>query len=112
MSKKRKVHKNKYAHLVPKRDKSHLEPFTPQATLDYHDRGPLSKYEIEKLLEDFLLESYTDGLNKVLIITGKGQVVRPIVSKSLKKNSLVQKSSKAGYYNGQSGAFEVYLKKD
>ncbi len=106
----RREHKNKYAHLVKKSDKKHLEQFIPQAELDYHDRGAMSRYEIEKLLEDFILESYSAGFEKVLIITGKGRVVRPIVRKNLKSNSKVVRFKNAGYYNGQSGAFEVFLK--
>jgi DNA-nicking Smr family endonuclease len=105
-----KKHNNKYAHLAPKRSLDHLDNFVPEAQLDYHNRGSLSKFEIIQMLEDFLLESYTDGLEKVLIITGKGSVVRPLVTKKLRKSKYVAKSSKAGYYNGQSGAIEVYLK--
>jgi DNA-nicking Smr family endonuclease len=106
----KKTHQNKYAHLVSKRDKSYLDEFTPDATLDYHDRGSMSKYKIEKLLEDFLIESYSEGLKKLLVITGQGKVVRPIVRRFLDKSDYIEKFKKAGYFNGQSGAFEVSLK--
>ncbi len=83
--------------------------FIPQGKLDYHDRGSLHPYDIEKLLNEFLEDSYIAGYTEVIVVTGKGAVVRPLVDRLLKKHKLVRKYESAGYYNGQTGAFEVHL---
>ena len=83
--------------------------FTPEAELDFHDFGELLSYDIEQILTEFLEDSYNSGLSSVLIITGKGTVVRPLVNKLLSQSSLVKSFKHAGYFNGQTGAFEVVL---
>ncbi|HEX9804928.1 MAG TPA: Smr/MutS family protein [Candidatus Dojkabacteria bacterium] len=84
--------------------------FIADDELDFHDFGILDNYQIEKILYEFIENSYYLEYEKLLIISGKGKVVRPAVEKLLKKNSHVAKFKKAGYYNGQEGAFEVILK--
>jgi DNA-nicking Smr family endonuclease len=96
-----KKHTNKYAQ--PKTF------FMADATLDYHDRGVLLPYDIEKLLSEFLEDSYNLGHKQVLIITGKGLVVRPLVEKLLARNKYVTEFTQASFSNGHKGAFEVNL---
>lgn len=86
-----------------------INDFFPEATFDYHTFGVLSPYEIEKYFEDFLLDCEIMGCKRVLIITGKGQVVKPIVNRLLKHSKKVESYKTAGYFNGQEGAFEVIL---
>jgi len=86
-----------------------VNDFFPEATFDYHNLGILSPYEIEKYFEDFLLDCDILGYKRVLVITGKGQVVKPLVAKLLKHSKKVSTYKTAGYFNGQDGAFEVVL---
>ncbi|BCX14095.1 MAG: hypothetical protein KatS3mg085_627 [Candidatus Dojkabacteria bacterium] len=83
--------------------------FIPQATLDYHKFGKLLPYDIEKILFEFIEDSYYSNYQKILIITGKGKVVRPLVKRLLAQNKFVSNFKQASYFNGQSGAFEVTL---
>ncbi len=93
----------------PRLTYSKILDFPYQAEIDYHNFGILDQYEIEKLLLEFLEDSYISKLKNVLVITGKGKVVRPLVQKLLKGNKFVESFKQAGYYNGQEGAFEVVL---
>jgi len=101
----KKVKKQKY----PKENLSPFQ-FIPEDTLDYHDFGELTAFDIEKLLNEFLEDSYIAKYSNVLVITGKGQIVRPLVERLLKTNKFVEKFKSAGHFNGQSGAFEVDVK--
>jgi len=89
--------------------------FIPQATLNFHAYGPISKYDIKRELELFIEDSYLAGLREVLIITGQGYnspngpIVRPLVSKLLKQNKMVASYSIADSSNGGEGALEVIL---
>ena len=83
--------------------------FIAEDTLDYHQFGQLTHYEVEKILNEFLEDAYYSDKSQVLIITGKGKLIRPIMPKLLKKHKLVKNFKTAGYYNGQDGAFEVTL---
>lgn len=87
-----------------------VNDFFPEATFDYHTAGVLSPYEIERYFDEFLLDCDVLGYRRVLIITGKGQVVKPLVSRLLKLSKKVESYKIAGYFNGQDGAFEVILK--
>jgi len=87
-----------------------VNDFLPQATFDYHNLGILNSYEIEKYLNEFIQDCRFLGYIQVLIITGKGQVRRPLVSKLLKQSKEVSEYKTAGYFNGQEGAIEVTLK--
>lgn len=86
-----------------------MNQFIPQAQLDFHEYGELLAFDIEHILETFIEDSYFSDLQYLLIITGKGHVVRPMVEKLLKENNYVNECKPAGYFNGQSGAFEVVL---
>lgn len=87
-----------------------INDFIAQAELDFHEFGELTTYDIEKYLNEFLEDCYISKLQRVLIITGKGKVVRPLVMKLLKINKYVSTFKTAGYFNGQSGALEVEIK--
>jgi len=101
---KKKVNKYK------KQDVEDILKFVPEAEIDFHEFGPMTSFDIEKYLNEFLEDSYFLKLRYVLVITGKGQVVRPAVLKLLKENKFVESFKTAGYFNGQSGALEVILK--
>jgi len=83
--------------------------FIPQDQIDFHELGILTSFDIEKYLNEFLEDSYISKLERVLVITGKGSVVRPKVMALLKSSKFVSKYKSAGYFNGQGGAFEVEL---
>lgn len=99
---------NKYSNFS-KSKQPQDEIFIPQATLDYHEIEITHHYQIEEELNLFLEDCAKANFQKVLIITGKGKVVRPTVDSLLKKHKLVKSHKQAGYYNGQWGAFEVTL---
>ena len=106
MSKRKKLLYKKYSKNSPTEEKV----FIPEAELDYHTLGIVTSFEIEKLLSLFLEDSYIASFHHVLVITGKGKVVRPLVEKLLSQNNYVSSFKKAGYFTGQEGAFEVSLK--
>ena len=83
--------------------------FIPDDSFDFHERGPLTPYDVELLLNEFLQDSYIAKHNRVLVITGKGHKVRPQVAKLLKHSKYVEHFKPGGYFNGQGGAFEVHL---
>lgn len=83
--------------------------FIPDATLDYHEFGELLEFDIQNKLEVFIEDSYYKDFTLVLVITGKGKVVKPLVQKLLSQNKYVESFTLAGYFNGQGGAFEVVL---
>jgi DNA-nicking Smr family endonuclease len=95
---------NKYAHLSE-----------PQAKLDFHGLGTLTPHEIYQMLEGFLEESANNGLERVLVITGKGlhskngAIVKPTVQNCLAESPYVQSVTQARRDRGGSGAFEVLL---
>lgn len=83
--------------------------FTPDDELDYHELGVLNHFDIEMYLNQFLEDSHISGYKNLLVIVGKGEVVRPQVKKLLGKHELVEGFKQAGYFNGGDGAFEVTL---
>jgi DNA-nicking Smr family endonuclease len=90
--------------------------FKHEAKFDFHDlelKG-ITDYEVETHLFHFLEDSYHKGLQNVLVVTGKGSVIKPMVLKLLKTSSqiknLVKRYKLAGYFNGQGGALEIVLK--
>lgn len=97
-----------------KRQKSPVDvwwnSFVAEAELDFHHFGQLTDFDIEKILFEFLEDSYVSSKSNLLVITGKGPVVRPLVQKLLKQNKFVKNFNVAGYFNGQDGAFEVELR--
>lgn len=84
--------------------------FFADAELDYHVFGPMLPYDIEKILNEFIEDSVISSHKNLLVITGKGAVVRPLVQRLLKQHKQVESFKSAGYFNGQRGAFEVVLK--
>jgi DNA-nicking Smr family endonuclease len=84
--------------------------FIPDATLDFHGRDSYSAHEIEVDLEKFILEAVAYEYKHLVIVTGKGEKIRPQVEKLLCKTKAVKTFRTASYYNGQSGAFEVELR--
>jgi DNA-nicking Smr family endonuclease len=84
--------------------------FISDSEIDFHDFGPMTQIEIEQKLEQFIEDEYAKGSTNLLVITGKGKVVKPLVEKLLKVSKFVRTFKTAGYYNGQTGAFEVILK--
>ena len=83
------------------------------ATLDFHTLGKLTGEQISFYLNKFLQESFQQGYQKLLVITGKGVdssgLVRKIVLRDLLQHKLVQKSQIASAEAGGDGAFEVWL---
>ena len=86
--------------------------------------------EANKSIENFITKSYEDGINKLIVVTGKGLHSQnekdPYVSKDLgilkysvpefiKNNSEIMKKinaiENASIEDGGSGAFYIYLKK-
>ncbi len=84
--------------------------FIPQNELDFHIYPKLDHVEVEKLLNEFLEDNQLIGNKFLLVITGKGKLVRPTVRKILGKHPLVESFKVAGYFNGQDGAFEIIVK--
>jgi len=83
--------------------------FISDATLDFHDRGPLLPFDVETLFHEFIEDCQIAGYHNLLIITGRGPRVRPIVNKLLNEDPRIQSFKSAGYFNGQDGAFEVEI---
>lgn len=78
--------------------------------IDFHAFGEMSREEIDYLLNQFLDENAALKNRTLLIITGKGEVVRPEIERLLKKDKRVLEYESAGYTTGQHGAFIVKLK--
>ncbi len=87
----------------------------PQAELDYHGLGILTRDEICSRAQDFIQDCADRGMHTVLIITGKGThsergpVIRPLLRKFLPQLPLVQRVSMARRDRGGDGALEVEL---
>lgn len=97
---------NKY----PNNKESAFENFIIEAELDYHQFGVLDKLDVERILHEFIEDCYIKEQKYLLVITGKGNLIQPLVPKLLTKNSYVQDFRIAGYFTGQEGAYEVILK--
>jgi len=87
------------------------------ATFDFHNLGLMEPNQIQYYCEKFLSDSYSQGNNYLLIITGNGNttsnsvsMVKRIVLFTLKQNKLVKKFGQAQAQWGGSGAFEIWLK--
>ncbi len=84
--------------------------FFSQAELDYHVNESLNIYEIEKMLNEFLEDCFISQYNQIVVITGTGKVVKPMVYRLLKRNEFVKSFKIASQKNGGQGAYEVILK--
>ncbi|MHB0897024.1 MAG: Smr/MutS family protein [Spirochaetales bacterium] len=91
-----------------------LRHMRPQAILDLHGK---TAAEAESLVTDFLLGSSRSGLEKVLVIHGKGlhsagePVMAEIVRKALEANSLAGSFGPADRNQGGRGATWVRIRK-
>ncbi len=83
--------------------------FHPDSTIDFHIYKISYPYEVERILNEFIEDSYVEEQGKLLVITGKGEVVRPAAAKVLEENQYVREFRTGGYFNGQDGVFEVKL---
>ncbi|MBU1445880.1 Smr/MutS family protein [Patescibacteria group bacterium] len=105
MGRRKKKQGNKYAELAE-----------PQSTLDFHGRGILMREEIVTMLNEFIEGAVLEGLEHVIIVTGKGlhshggeSVIRPIVNNFLSEHDSVKSFGNAAMNRGGSGAVEVKL---
>mgnify|MGYP002621460973 FL=1 len=86
----------------------------PQAEFDFHDRGALTKHDMQRLADEFIEECRDRGLTKVLFITGKGlhskhgmPVIKPFIKKYLLSKSFVVRVYEGRFDRGGSGTLEV-----
>lgn len=86
------------------------EDFIPEAVLDYHEYDILNEPAVEQIYNSFVDESIIYGQKKLLIVTGKGELVRPHIARIAARDKRIASYQRAGYFNGQSGAFEITLK--
>ncbi len=84
--------------------------FLHDSQIDFHEFGVMDHFDVEKHLNEFIEDEYMKGHKALLIITGTGKMVKPLVAKLLKTNKFVKEFNEAGYFNGQKGAYEVTLK--
>lgn len=95
--------------------KKYIQPkkdifFIPEDRLDFHYLDKFDSFEIETRADQFIEDSYIRKLKNVIIIVGKGEVIRPFVKKILERNKFIEEFRAARYENGGSGAFEVTIK--
>lgn len=104
MSKRKLFAGNKYAHLAE-----------PKATLDFHNHGVLTEYEICSLAQQFVENALSKGFTKILIITGKGlhskegPVIEPLLREFLPTIPGVRSVLTARRDRGGEGALEVEI---
>ena len=86
-------------------------------TLDFHNLGLLEPNQIKYHFDSFIENSFSQGSNYLLIVTGKGDpqnnsrgLVKKVVSQLLKTNKHILKYKQADDSWGGSGAFEIWLK--
>ena len=86
-------------------------------TFDFHNLGLLEPNQIKYYCETFIKDSFDQGNNYLLIITGKGiakgqssGLVKKTVLMTLKQNKYIRKFKEAKTAFGGSGAFEIWLK--
>lgn len=105
MVKKKRKKADKYAHLQE-----------PQAELDYHQFGMMTEDEIQRIARDFVESCSKKGLERILIITGKGlhsvdgPVIRPLLKWYLHKLPQVLSVETARRDRGGEGALEIKLR--
>ena len=113
---------------LPNKDLKDYKKFQKKTIL--YDLHGYSLDEANKKIKDLINQSYENGINKLIIVTGKGihskNKIDPYASKDLGilrysvpefiKNSedlikLVNEIKEASIQDGGSGAFYIYLKK-
>jgi len=77
------------------------ESFIPEDILDCHEFGQIPYFEIVKLIEEFIEDSFNNEFYKVRIITGKGKIIRPLTINILKKSEYVENFNFSDYWSGQ-----------
>ncbi len=87
-----------------------FDTFKVDRELDFHNMGILTREEIKYLVECFLEDSILMGASNVLIVTGRGNTVRPLVRLCLMESKKVASFRIARFFRGGAGAFEVFLK--
>jgi DNA-nicking Smr family endonuclease len=96
------------------REASRLAALKPQATLDLHG---MTGAEAESATADFLESSSRAGLEKVLVIHGKGlhstgvPVLKRAARRAIEANVLAGRFGEAGRKEGGSGALWVLIRK-
>lgn len=85
------------------------QSFIPDDTFDFHQFDKLDDYLVEKYLTQFIEDCYHREMERLLIITGKGKLVNPLVGELLPKIHFVKSFKRAGYFNGGEGAYEIIL---
>src|SRR5688500_14921179 len=86
-----------------------FDNFIIEEELDFHGFGVIDHLDIERILNNFIEDCHIRGVKNILVITGKGDVIRPLVPKLLAKNRFVADYRPAGYFTGQEGAYEIVL---
>ena len=114
---------------LPNKDlKNNQKKIINTKSLDLHG---YTLEDANKKVENFILENYQNGINKLLIVTGKGLhsdvEKNPYVSKNLsilkysipefirnniELNKCINSIADASIEDGGSGAFYIYLKKN
>ena len=114
---------------LPNKDlKNNQKKIINTKSLDLHG---YTLEDANKKIENFILENYQNGINKLLIVTGKGLhsdvEKNPYVSKNLsilkysipefirnnnELNKYINSIAEASIEDGGSGAFYIYLKKN
>jgi DNA-nicking Smr family endonuclease len=104
----------KEAHERPKSPQPRHKAQEPQATLDLHG---VNSREAEQALENFVLECRRRGLQKVLIVHGKGHhsqgepVLQGVVRRYLEKSPYTGAFGSADRKHGGRGATWVVLRR-
>ncbi|MCA9376470.1 Smr/MutS family protein [Candidatus Nomurabacteria bacterium] len=86
-----------------------FDEFKAEVELDYHSYGILTPEAVRHIYHEFIKECQTNSKKRLLIITGRGAVVRPTIQKVLRSDKRIERYNIAGTFNGKSGAFEVIL---
>lgn len=88
----------------------------PQATLDFHGYGVLNAADVKQMLDDFLEESASKGLKRLLVVTGKGlhsaggeAKVKQWAQAHLRHHALVKQCRQSRRDRGGSGALELEI---
>ena len=114
--------------LFNKDSKLNTKKFFKKKTIDLHG---LTLIQANKIIEEFILKSYEENINKLTVVTGKGLHSQnekdPYVSKDLSilkysvpefiqnnKNlmNIIYEIKEANIEDGGEGAFYIYLKKN
>lgn len=88
----------------------------PQASLDFHNRGPLTPDQIIQLTDDFINDSVEQKLKTITLIVGQGlhsasgPIIKPMLTDYLTQHPLVKTIAPGKYAQGGQGVLIVKLK--